>query len=267
MHEALEPHQERAGHRRGRRSWPACVNLLPTSVVVRIARQQAETVDFTTSNVRAAPFDLYIAGAHIEATYPLGPLAGSAFNLTMMSYRGWLNMGLHLDTGAVTEPELLRDHLVEAFAELHRRRLLTLRADRTTSGHRCRSGDSGTVGNDERPRRTGAVRADLWTDQLAAAPAASSSDTGSSRGGGQQRADVEEQVGDLVGRHQLSMCHVPEALVDDRKSFVDHVKLVGLRHLRSDRGGMSVTTPSSVPVNPTCTFQSAFPATHCSDTL
>ena len=53
------------------------VNLLPTSVVVRIARQQAETVDFTTSNVRAAPFDLYIAGAHIEATYPLGPLAGT----------------------------------------------------------------------------------------------------------------------------------------------------------------------------------------------
>ncbi|MGZ4706773.1 MAG: WS/DGAT domain-containing protein [Acidimicrobiales bacterium] len=94
------------------------VNLLPTSVVVRIARQQAETVDFTTSNVRAAPFDLYIAGAHIEATYPLGPLAGCAFNATVMSYRGWLNVGLHLDTGLVTEPELLRSHLVEAFAEL-----------------------------------------------------------------------------------------------------------------------------------------------------
>jgi len=94
------------------------VNLLPTSVVVRIARQQAETVDFTTSNVRAAPFDLYIAGAHLEATYPLGPLAGCAFNATVMSYRGWLNVGLHLDTGLVTEPELLRSHLVEAFAEL-----------------------------------------------------------------------------------------------------------------------------------------------------
>jgi len=94
------------------------VNLLPTSVVVRIARQQAETVDFTTSNVRAAPFDLYIAGAHIEATYPLGPLAGCAFNATVMSYRGWLNVGLHLDTGQVTEPDVLRNHLVEAFAEL-----------------------------------------------------------------------------------------------------------------------------------------------------
>jgi WS/DGAT/MGAT family acyltransferase len=94
------------------------VNLLPTSVVVRIARQQAETVDFTTSNVRAAPFDLYIAGARIEATYPLGPLAGCAFNATVMSYRGWLNVGLHVDAGLISEPELLRAHLVEAFAEL-----------------------------------------------------------------------------------------------------------------------------------------------------
>ena len=51
-------------------------------------------------------------------TYPLGPLAGSAFNATMMSYRGWLNIGLHVDSGLVTEPDLLRNHLVEAFAEL-----------------------------------------------------------------------------------------------------------------------------------------------------
>ena len=94
------------------------VNLLPTSVVVRMARQQAETVDFTTSNVRAAPFDLYIGGERIEATYPIGPLAGTAFNVTMMSYRGWLNLGLHLDTGMITAPERLREHLVEAFAEL-----------------------------------------------------------------------------------------------------------------------------------------------------
>ena len=48
-------------------------NLLPTSVLVRIARQQAETVDFATSNLRAAPFDLFIAGARIEGTYPIGP--------------------------------------------------------------------------------------------------------------------------------------------------------------------------------------------------
>ncbi len=94
------------------------MNVLPTSVLVRFARQQVETVDFTTSNVRAANFDLFVAGALIEGTYPLGPLGGTAFNLTMMSYGGHLNMGLHLDSGAVTDPALLRTCIAESFAEL-----------------------------------------------------------------------------------------------------------------------------------------------------
>ncbi len=94
------------------------VNVLPTSVVIRLTRQQVETIDFTTSNVRAAPFDLYIAGALILANYPLGPLGGTAFNLTTMSYRGVLNMGLHVDLAAVTDPALLRDCLRESYAEL-----------------------------------------------------------------------------------------------------------------------------------------------------
>ena len=94
------------------------LNLLPTSVLARFTLEQARTVDFTTSNVRAAPFDLYIAGALIEANYPLGPLGSTAFNLTMMSYRGELNMGLHLDTGAIEHPELLRQCFEEAYAEL-----------------------------------------------------------------------------------------------------------------------------------------------------
>ncbi len=94
------------------------LNLLPTSVLARFTLEQARTVDFTTSNVRAAPFDLFIAGALIEATYPLGPLGSTAFNLTMMSYRGDLNMGLHMDTGAIREPDLLRKCLEEAYADL-----------------------------------------------------------------------------------------------------------------------------------------------------
>jgi diacylglycerol O-acyltransferase len=94
------------------------LNLLPTSVLARFTLEQARTVDFTTSNVRAAPFDLFIAGAMIEATYPLGPLGSTAFNLTMMSYRGELNMGLHMDTGAIHQPDLLRGCLEEAYADL-----------------------------------------------------------------------------------------------------------------------------------------------------
>lgn len=94
------------------------MNVLPTSVLVRMARQQTETIDFTTSNVRGGPLPLYIAGALIEANYPLGPLAGTAFNLTLLSYDGALNMGLAIDTGAVDDTELLRTSLEEAYAEL-----------------------------------------------------------------------------------------------------------------------------------------------------
>lgn len=94
------------------------VAVLPTSVLVRAARNQVETVDFTVSNVRGAPFDLYIAGARIEANYPIGPLAGTAFNLTLLSSGGNLDMAAHVDTVAVADPELLRRCLVDAFDEL-----------------------------------------------------------------------------------------------------------------------------------------------------
>ena len=93
-------------------------NLLPTSVAVRFARQQVETVDFTTSNVRGAPFPLYIAGARILANYPVGPCAGTAWNLTLMSYDGHLDMGLNCDSGAVDDPELLRDLIAAEYDAL-----------------------------------------------------------------------------------------------------------------------------------------------------
>lgn len=94
------------------------INILPTSVLVRIARQQVETVDFATSNVRGAPFDLYIAGAQILANYPMGPTGGTAFNLTVLSSSGWLDMGVNIDVAAIDDPELLRACLEDAYAEL-----------------------------------------------------------------------------------------------------------------------------------------------------
>jgi len=83
-----------------------------------VARQQVETVDFATSNVRGAPFDLFIAGAKIEANYPMGPTGGTAFNLTVLSSGGSLDMGVNIDTAAVGDPELLQRCLVEAYGEL-----------------------------------------------------------------------------------------------------------------------------------------------------
>jgi diacylglycerol O-acyltransferase len=87
-------------------------------VVVRLARQQVETVDFATSNVRGAPFPLYIAGARILANHPIGPTGGTAWNLTLMSYDGSLDMGLNVDAGAVEDPAALRDAIEGELATL-----------------------------------------------------------------------------------------------------------------------------------------------------
>jgi WS/DGAT/MGAT family acyltransferase len=98
------------------------VNVLPTPLVVSTALSQVQMVDFTCSNVRGAPFELFLAGAKILENYPIGPLGGTACNITTLSYDGNLDIGVHMDAAAVTEPGLLRDRLEESFEEL-----LTLR--------------------------------------------------------------------------------------------------------------------------------------------
>jgi hypothetical protein len=94
-------------------------NLLPTSVTIRFALAQAKGVDFATSNVRASPIDVYAAGSRVLAAYPIGPVAGTAFNLTLMSYAGRLDLGLNVDPDAVDDPDRLLDCLIAAYDELY----------------------------------------------------------------------------------------------------------------------------------------------------
>lgn len=94
----------------------ALAAALPTSLITRLARQQSQTVDFATSNVRGAPVPLFVAGARLLHNIPIGPLSGVAFNLTLLSYDGHLDMGLNTDAAAVTEPELLRTCLTDSIA-------------------------------------------------------------------------------------------------------------------------------------------------------
>ena len=93
-------------------------NLLPTSVVTRVARAQAAKVDFATSNLRAAPFPMYISGSRLLENVVMGPVAGTAFNLTVVSYNGSLDMGVFIDPAAVEDPAGLRRHLEDAYRHL-----------------------------------------------------------------------------------------------------------------------------------------------------
>jgi diacylglycerol O-acyltransferase / wax synthase len=93
---------------------------LPTSLITRLARQQSQTVDFATSNVRGSPVAMYICGAKLLENYPIGPLLGVAFNLTLLSYNGSLDMGLNFDAAAVAEPERLAQLIERAFTDLQK---------------------------------------------------------------------------------------------------------------------------------------------------
>jgi WS/DGAT/MGAT family acyltransferase len=93
-------------------------NLLPTSVVTQVARSQVTRMDFATSNLRAPPVPLYISGAEILENIIMGPVAGTAFNLTAISYNGSLDMGVFTDPAAVDDPAELRDSLAAGYQRL-----------------------------------------------------------------------------------------------------------------------------------------------------
>jgi len=94
--------------------------LLPTTALTRLAKWQTGSVDFTVSSLRGAPVPVYLAGAEVVANHPLGPLAGTAFNLTAMSWGPRLDVGVHVDPQAVEDPALLVRELKRALTQLVR---------------------------------------------------------------------------------------------------------------------------------------------------
>ena len=58
-------------------------------------RSHAACLNLIVSNVPGPPFDLFMAGAKVEAMYPMGPLLyGGGLNVTVLSSADRLNFGL-----------------------------------------------------------------------------------------------------------------------------------------------------------------------------
>jgi hypothetical protein len=71
------------------------------------------------SNVPGPPFPLYVAGAEIQALYPMGPLLyGTGVNVTVFSYRDSIDFGFMVCREVVTDPWSLAKGIDEALAEL-----------------------------------------------------------------------------------------------------------------------------------------------------
>jgi diacylglycerol O-acyltransferase len=71
---------------------------------MKMADHHRPLFNVTISNVPGPPFPLYIGGARVVASYPLGPIFdGGGINMTVMSYMDSIDVGLNAD------PELIDD--------------------------------------------------------------------------------------------------------------------------------------------------------------
>ncbi|MEM9521797.1 MAG: wax ester/triacylglycerol synthase domain-containing protein [Actinomycetota bacterium] len=89
--------------------------LVPTAALSRLGRDQGSRIDIVTSNLRGAPVPLYVAGAKVEAAFPIGPVAGAACNATVMSNDGSLDVGIMIDPDAIDDPDFFGDCVQQVF--------------------------------------------------------------------------------------------------------------------------------------------------------
>ena len=94
------------------------ISLLPASVLVPALRAQARTVDFAASIVPGLRSGRFMAGAPVEASWPMGPRVGCAVNFTLLTCDDRLHLGVNLDPAAVADPAALMECVAESFGDL-----------------------------------------------------------------------------------------------------------------------------------------------------
>jgi diacylglycerol O-acyltransferase / wax synthase len=103
-----------------------------TSVAARLPGQAP--VNVIISNVPGSPEPLYLAGARLEAIYPVSPIAhGIGLNMTVMGHAVGLNYGIVADRDAVEDAWLLATAIDHAHAELLKLVKPSVRRRRATS--------------------------------------------------------------------------------------------------------------------------------------
>jgi WS/DGAT/MGAT family acyltransferase len=87
----------------------------------KISGRHRPLFNVTISNVPGPPFPLYIAGAQVQATYPVGPITdGGGLNMTVMSYLDNLDFGLLACPDVLPDVGAVGQGLTDALAELEK---------------------------------------------------------------------------------------------------------------------------------------------------
>jgi len=90
------------------------LNLMPRGVIGSMLKK----IDFLASNVPGVSVPMYLVGSEVRRFYPFGPTAGSAVNVTLMSYRDLACMGVNSDAAAIPDPEVFIRCLEQGFDEV-----------------------------------------------------------------------------------------------------------------------------------------------------
>jgi diacylglycerol O-acyltransferase len=86
---------------------------------LHLADRHRPLFNVTISNVPGPPFPLYVAGARVVATNPIGPIFdGAGLNITVMSYLDRLDFGLLACPDLLPDVDHLADAISDALVEL-----------------------------------------------------------------------------------------------------------------------------------------------------
>ncbi len=84
-----------------------------------IADRHRPAINVMVSNLPGPPFPLYLAGAELQRAYPMGQvIEGVGLNITVMSYRNWVDIGFMAAANLVPDVWDLADQIEPAFDEL-----------------------------------------------------------------------------------------------------------------------------------------------------
>src|SRR5579859_4859329 len=90
------------------------MNLVPRAYLGGMFKR----MELVASDVPGIPQPVWLAGAKLTGYYGFGPTIGAAFNSTLMSYAGTCNIGVNIDTSAVSDPDDLIACLQAAFSDV-----------------------------------------------------------------------------------------------------------------------------------------------------
>jgi hypothetical protein len=94
----------------------AALTRVPAAVRIPAPQPQVSSADLAAISLTDVRTPAHICGAKVEASYPIGPRLGSLVSLAAFGNGDRLDVGVALDPVGITQPDVLMQCLVEAFA-------------------------------------------------------------------------------------------------------------------------------------------------------